>query len=82
MCFEPSILPNLGQTFRSLGTSSSSHCLGYHELVYKVSVQTTPANPVLIHFRSASVCGSDQMRIQFSYKIVRVVRTQRNRFEC
>ena len=33
-----------------LGASSSSHCLGHRELVYKVSVQTTPANPVLTHF--------------------------------
>ena len=82
VCIEPSIPPNLGQTLRSLGASSSSHCLGHRELVYKLSVQTTPANPVLIYFWSTSVCGLDRMCIQFSYKIVRVVRTRRNQFEC
>ena len=46
------------------------------------SVQTTLANPVLIHFWSTSVRGLDQMRIQFSYKIVHVVRTWRNQFNA
>ena len=39
--FEPSSPINLGQTLRSLGASSSSHCLGHRELVYKLSAQTT-----------------------------------------
>ena len=46
MCFESSISPNLGPTLRSFGASSSSHCLGHRELVYKLF---TPANPLLIH---------------------------------